>query len=68
MMIQIIICHSTKISLLLQVEEFFEENPDVGSGSRAADQAIEIIRGNIAWLNTNLDILDSYFGECPTTG
>jgi len=54
---------------MLQVETFFQQHPNAGSGIRAYHQAIEVIRGNIHWLETNLDILDSCLSntaECFT--
>ena len=42
-----------------QVEEFFMQHSDAGSGTRASRQAIEAVRRNVKWLRNNLDTLAS---------
>ena len=44
---------------LQEVIDFFGRNPDAGSGTRAYRQAIEGIKGNIRWLATNQEDLQS---------
>ncbi|KAB7505266.1 Endoplasmic reticulum aminopeptidase 1, partial [Armadillidium nasatum] len=42
------------LTVLAEVEEFFRDK-DVGSGTRSLQQALEIIRLNIQWLEFNLE-------------
>ena len=39
------------IFCLFQLVDFFAAYPDAGSATRGFRQAIEVIRGNIAWLD-----------------
>ena len=43
-----------------QVQDFFAANPDAGSGTRAVLQAIEVIQGNIQWVNSNQNSLGTW--------
>mgnify|MGYP001792645992 CR=1 FL=1 len=39
------------LGINLQVEKFFSDEPEAGSGERAREQAIESIKMSIAWNN-----------------
>ncbi len=45
---------------LHEVESFFEEHPDAGSGALAVEQSKEVIRGNIQWVEQNLDTVNDW--------
>ena len=45
---------------LHEVESFFEEHPDAGSGALAVEQSKEVIRGNIQWVEQNLDTVNNW--------
>lgn len=42
-----------------KVSEFFKK-VDVGSGKRALEQSLEMIRFNIHWVKNNVDVLDDW--------
>ncbi|KAL3885524.1 hypothetical protein ACJMK2_025576 [Sinanodonta woodiana] len=42
---------------LQQLEEFKDQHPDLGSGTRALQQAIETTEANINWMKVNYDIV-----------
>ena len=43
-----------------QFEDFFNEHADAGSGTRSYLQAEEAIKGNIYWLEHNLQTVTSW--------
>ena len=48
---------------LQEVDMFFAEHQDAGSGTLAVEQAKETIRGNIFWLKTNMEVVNNWFDE-----
>eukprot|EP00731_Ephydatia_muelleri_P032135 Em0023g642a len=50
---------STELELN-EAQEFFAANPDAGSGTRAVLQAIESIKANIQWVNSNQNGLGTW--------
>ena len=48
---------------VLQFEEFFNQHSDAGSGTRSYLQAEEAIKGNIYWLEHNLQAVTSWLNE-----
>ncbi|KAL5457475.1 hypothetical protein EMCRGX_G034741 [Ephydatia muelleri] len=48
------------------VQEFFAANPDAGSGIRAVLQAIESIKANIQWVNSNQNGLGTWLNWWKT--
>ncbi|XP_076074224.1 glutamyl aminopeptidase-like [Mytilus galloprovincialis] len=55
----IIIYFNTEFHLK-EVEAFFKQYPDAGAGERAREQALESIRGNIAWMSNYQDIISKW--------
>ena len=47
---------------LKEIESFFDK-VDVGSASLALQQSKEIVRGNIAWLETNEPVIEEWVKE-----
>ena len=45
---------------LLQLEEFMKQHPDMGSGTRAFEQAIEKTQINIKWMNAHISVIDTW--------
>ncbi|XP_062596000.1 aminopeptidase N-like [Saccostrea cucullata] len=45
---------------LTQLESFLRENPDMGSGTRAFQQAIEKTKSNIKWMDQNYEIVKQW--------
>ncbi|XP_061165768.1 aminopeptidase N-like isoform X2 [Saccostrea echinata] len=45
---------------LRELEAFLRENPDMGSGTRAFQQAIEKTKSNIKWMDKNYDIVKQW--------
>lgn len=45
--------------MILQVSEFFKK-VDVGSGQRALEQSLEMIKFNIHWVKENAEVVDRW--------
>lgn len=45
------------------MKEFFRRYPKAGSGSRARQQALEEVQGNIKWLSQHEDNLYRWFSQ-----
>ena len=54
-------------SCFFQVESFFGEQSDLGSGVRAVRQAVEIIKHNIQWLEKNENLVNSFLQDRSTS-
>jgi aminopeptidase N len=48
---------------LKEVERFFSEQGDQGSGARAVRQALEVIQRNILWLETNQNLIQNCLSD-----
>ena len=48
---------------LHEVEMFFEEHPDAGSAALAVEQSKETIRGNIHWVNEDLEVVNNWIDQ-----
>nr|XP_022306251.1 aminopeptidase N-like isoform X1 [Crassostrea virginica] len=46
-----------------QLEDFLKSHPDMGSGTRAFQQAIEKTKSNIRWMDTNYDIVKQWLAD-----
>lgn len=46
--------------MFLQVVAFFKKYPEAGAGAAARKRALEIIDGNIKWLNTNKKVVEDW--------
>jgi aminopeptidase N len=56
-LIKAVTAHFTTELELNEVERFFQEQANLGSGARAVRQSIEIIKRNIQWLKTNQGLI-----------
>ncbi|KAK3095167.1 hypothetical protein FSP39_010973 [Pinctada imbricata] len=45
---------------LMQLEEFLKAHPDMGSGTRAFQQAIEKTKSNIKWMESNFNVVEEW--------
>ena len=50
-----------------EVESFFTDHSDSGSAGLAVQQAKEIVRGNIAWLDYNESLIEKWINEYLST-
>ena len=50
-----------------EVESFFIDHSDSGSAGLAVQQAKEIVRGNIAWLDYNESLIEKWINEYLST-
>ncbi|KAL5020481.1 hypothetical protein ScPMuIL_003373, partial [Solemya velum] len=48
---------------LQQLEEFQNKEPDMGSGTRAYNQAIEETKSNIKWMEKNIPVIESWLDD-----
>ena len=46
-----------------EIESFFTDHSDSGSAGLAVQQAKEIVRGNIAWLEYNESLIEKWINE-----
>lgn len=47
----------------MQLEDFLKSHPNMGSGTRAFQQAIEKTKGNINWMDQNYPIVKQWLAD-----
>jgi len=56
-------CRFTTQDRLDEMEAFFEENPDAGTGAAARERALETVRNNIAFLERHSETISTWLRQ-----